>query len=183
MSEFSPSTVFWAVTSGAWCWWGAGLCMLRKVNFQFESVSLRLFLKGEQWLEGLGRCLVARTSDFRKVIHLIAPNWYLWADHLLLSLALNTHSDSWGLWWALAVIIHRPSEAPSESVRPVLGRMWDFFLSLQKTTLDWSFCLWEGNHLQEGLLNSWAILKREKTPESSYQKLLLSQWVWAGNVR
>lgn len=150
---------------------GARSVHVRNSNFQFESFFLHLLLKGEQRLEDHGHCLVVRTSNFREVTHLIAPADIfgliifscLWhrtptvtagtCDELLLSLAIDCrrpHQNLWGL-----------SSVGCEI----------FFLSLQKTTLDWSFCLWEGNHLQERLLNSLAILKSLKASTRN------SRWV------
>lgn len=59
--------------------------------------------------------------------------------------------------------------------------MWNFFFSLLKTSFDWSFqLLWEGNHLQEGSLNSIAIKKKCLTVSASNS--LPCQWAWAVNV-
>lgn len=176
-SEFSPSTV----GSGQWTQGlggdGGRGCACREGLVFCLTLFPWMFLKGEQRREGRGHFLGVRTSKYRKAIHLTAPtDWRLWVD-LLMSLTPHPHGDSWDLWWALTVIIHRLSEAPSESV---LGRMWDLFFSLQKTALDWSFCLWEGNHWQVSEQRSSS---RKECRRASASNSLLSQWGWADKPR
>lgn len=66
-----------------------------------------------------------------------------------------------GLWGALAIITHELRSLCYNLWDTLPNGVWNFFSDLQKTSLDWSFqLLWEGNHLQEGSLNSIAIKKK-----------------------